>query len=105
MKISGYTIERIHKNMYRIINADGQQVALSSETSRHLSALELGVGTHAEPQSLSATRDSPHRATTSVKHLPSLLSALAEPTSLAPNRASVAPSGMNLTVSPLGATL
>lgn len=26
MKISGYTIERIHKNMYRIINADGQQV-------------------------------------------------------------------------------
>lgn len=28
MKISGYTIERIHKNMYRIINADGQQVGV-----------------------------------------------------------------------------
>lgn len=28
MKISGYAIERIHKNMYRIINADGQQVGI-----------------------------------------------------------------------------
>jgi hypothetical protein len=28
MKISGYAIERIHKNMYRIINTDGQQVGI-----------------------------------------------------------------------------
>lgn len=28
MKINGYTIERIHKNMYRIINVDGQQVGI-----------------------------------------------------------------------------
>lgn len=56
MKISGYAIERIHKNMYRIINTDGQQVGIIERSKQASVALELGAGTHAEPQSLPTTR-------------------------------------------------
>lgn len=85
MKISGYAIERIHKNMYRIINTDGQQVGIIERNKQ--ASVRPGTGRwHARGTSkLSAIRDSPRRATTSAKRSPSSLSAPVERTSLVPN--------------------
>ena len=67
MKFNGYSIKLIQKNMYRIIDENGNMVGVIERNKGAPYAPALGAGRHLEPLSSPCIRGEPHREIASMK--------------------------------------